>query len=356
LQIVALLSAVIFQITMPDITLEDVAKIAGVSPATVSRVVNNYPHVSQKVRQRVLKVIEDTNYQPNIAARSLASNRTNVIGLVIPNSVANFFTDPYFPRLTEGISIKCNENDYMLSLFICNSKEVERKLLPRVTRKGFIDGIIIQATGLHDESLDFISQGDIPYVVAGRPLKAQEASYVEVDNVDGAFKATMHLIQLGYRRIATITGSLDTAVGIDRLNGFRKAFNDQRISIDEALIEEGDFTEMSSYSATKRLLSQDPEAIFVASDTMAVGVLQALRERNINVPKEVAIVGYDDLPPARNAVPPLTTIRQPIRTFGFKLVETIIDILTNGPKPARKIVFETELVIRESCGMNLLTD
>ena len=336
---------------MPNLTLDDVAKLAGVSTATVSRVINNYPHVRKSVREHVQKVIDETGYQPNVAARSLASNRTNVVGLVIPNSVSNFFTDPYFSRLTEGIAYACNENDYVLSLFIFNSKEIEHKLFPRLTRRGMVDGIIIQSTGLHDEAINYLTEGDIPYVIAGRSINAPQASYVDVENRSGAFKATMHLIQLGRKRIATITGTLDTSVGLDRLEGYRKALEDSRIDIDESLITEGDFTELGSYYATKRLLVHNPDAIFVASDTMATGTIQALREENISIPKDIALVSFDDLPPSRSATPPLTTVRQPIRRFGTTLMETLLDILENGPEPPRKIIFDTELVIRESCGM-----
>ena len=341
---------------MPSLTLEEIAKIAGVSTATVSRVINDYPHVRQNVRERVKKVIEETGYQPHTAARSLASNKTNVIGLVIPNSVSNFFTDPYFSRLTEGIAHACNENDYVLSLFIFNNKEIERKLFPRVSRRGLVDGVVIQSTGLQDEAITYIVEGDIPFVVAGRPMNAPQASFVDVDNQAGGFKATMHLIQLGRKRIATITGTLDTSVGMDRLEGYRKALTDGGIAIDEQLIAEGDFTELGSYYATKRLLTHNPDAIFVASDTMALGVMRALREENISIPKDIALVGFDDLPPARNSIPPLTTVRQPIRRFGIKLVEALIDILTNGPEPPRRIIFDTELVIRESCGMLAAVD
>jgi LacI family transcriptional regulator len=341
---------------MPNLTLDEVAKIAGVSTATVSRVINDYPHVRDNVRQRVLQVIEETGYQPHTAARSLASNKTNVIGLVIPNSVSNFFTDPYFPRLTEGIAHACNENDYVLSLFIFNSKEIERKIFPRVSRRGLVDGIVIQSTGLQDEALSYVIEGEIPFIVAGRPMNAPQASFVDVDNRAGAYKATRHLIQLGRMRIATITGVLDTSVGMDRLKGYRKALNDSRIDIDEQLVAEGDFTELSSYYAAKRLLAHNPDAIFVASDTMAQGAMRALREENISVPNDIALVGFDDLPPARNSIPRLTTVRQPIRRFGIKLVDTLIDILKNGTEPPRRIIFDTELVIRESCGMRATID
>jgi DNA-binding LacI/PurR family transcriptional regulator len=270
--------------------------------------------------------------------------------------VSNFFTDPYFPRLTEGIAHACNENDYVLSLFIFNSKEIERKIFPRVSRRGLVDGIVIQSTGLQDEALSYVIEGEIPFIVAGRPMNAPQASFVDVDNRAGAYKATRHLIQLGRMRIATITGVLDTSVGMDRLKGYRKALNDSRIDIDEQLVAEGDFTELSSYYAAKRLLAHNPDAIFVASDTMAQGAMRALREENISVPNDIALVGFDDLPPARNSIPRLTTVRQPIRRFGIKLVDTLIDILKNGTEPPRRIIFDTELVIRESCGMRATID
>jgi LacI family transcriptional regulator len=340
---------------MARLTLTGIAKRAGVSPATVSRVLNDHPNVREEKRLRVLQIIEESGYQPNFAARSLATNRTGIIGLVIPNSVHTLFSDPYFPRLTEGIAQACNEHDYMLSLFLFHTEEVERKLIPRITRKGFVDGIIIQSTGLDDSVLSEVVEGEVPYVVAGRPLRSPEASYVDVDNVAGANEATTHLIQLGYKRIATITGALNTAAGMDRLEGYRTALLDHGIQFDESLVAEGDFTEESGYYSTKRLLVYDPDAIFVATDTMALGVMRALREEGITVPEDIALVGYDDLPPARNAVPPLTTVRQPVSRFGVKVVETLLDIIQNGAQLPRRIVFSTELVIRESCGMNAST-
>jgi len=139
---------------------------------------------------------------------------------------------------------------------------------------------------------------------------------------------------------------------MDRLEGYRNALADSRIDIDKRLISEGDFTEMGSYYATRRLLPYNPDAIFVASDSMALGTIRALREENIFIPEDIALVGFDDLPPAQSAMPPLTTVRQPIRRFGATLVDTLVDILENGPTPPRKIIFDTELVIRESCGMH----
>jgi LacI family transcriptional regulator len=337
---------------MPNLTLEEIAKQAGVSRSTVSRVINNQPNVREDVRQRIRKVIQATGYHPNLAARSLASQRTSLIGLVIPRSVHTFFTDPYFPRLTQGIAQACNQSNYTLSLFLFNTADDERKLFPRLTRKGLVDGIIIQATNAADELFVQLSQAEVPYVVAGRPTNTGDTSYVDVDNIAGAQNAIRHLIRLGYKRIATIAGPLSTTAGLDRYEGYQRAIQESGMALDERLIVEGDFSEAGGYYAAKQLLVDQPDAIFIASDMMAVGALRAIREAGLSVPGNLGIVGFDDLPPATMSNPALTTVRQPIRRLGIRLVETLLDIIENGPFPPRRIIFDTELVIRESCRIN----
>jgi LacI family transcriptional regulator len=190
-------------------------------------------------------------------------------------------------------------------------------------------------------------------MMIGRPDNPTNVSFVNVDNVTGAYSAVRHLIQMGRKRIGTITGPLDTTVGLDRKQGYLNALNDRGIMIDDRLIVEGDFTEVSGYLGMQRLLRYQLQAVFVASDTMAVGALRALRQAGVAVPAEVAVIGYDDLPLAAIADPPLTTVRQPIRRLGAQAVENLIDILINGPRPPRHVVATTELVIRASCGSNL---
>ena len=335
---------------MSNLTLDDIAKIAGVSRATVSRVVNNQSNVSDRMRQRVQKIIDETGFQPNLVARSLVSKQTKLLGLVIPNNIHGFFADPYYSRLVEGISQACNFFDYTLSLFVFQTEDDQRKIFPRLTQGRFVDGIIVQATGLGDELIPDISEWKIPYVFVGRPLLETEVSYLDVDNVSGAYQAVIHLLQLGYHKIGTVAGALNTSVGLDRLEGYHQALADRGLEIDNNLITEGDFTEISAYGAAKQLLKHQPDAIFVASDTMALGVLRAITEENLVVPNDIALVGYDDLPPAMLANPQLTTIRQPIRRFGYKAVETLLDIIQNGSQPLRRVIFDTELIIRKSCG------
>jgi LacI family transcriptional regulator len=338
---------------MSNLTLDDIAKIAGVSRATVSRVVNNQPNVSDRMRQRVQKIIDETGFQPNLVARSLVSKQTKLLGLVIPSNIHGFFADPYYSRLVEGISQACNFFDYTLGLFVFQKEDDQRKIFPRLTQGRFVDGIIVQATGLGDELIPDISEWKIPYVFAGRPLLETEVSYLDVDNVSGAYQAVTHLIQLGYHKIGTITGALNTSVGLDRLEGYHQALADRGLEVDNNLITEGDFTEISAYNATKQLLKHQPDAIFAASDTMALGVLRAITEENLAAPNDIALVGYDDLPPAKLANPQPTTIHQPIRRFGYGAVETLLDIIQNGSQPPRRVIFDTELIIRKSCGSRL---
>jgi LacI family transcriptional regulator len=194
---------------------------------------------------------------------------------------------------------------------------------------------------------------DFPVVVAGRPFNANEISYIDVDNIQASQIAVSHLIRLGYKRIATITGGMNSTTGIDRLEGYRRAIHAQGWAVDESLIAEGDFSESSGYTAMRRLLPAKPNAVFAASDTMAIGAIRAVQEAGLRVPYEVAFVGFDDLPVAAQSEFKLTTIRQPIVQFGAKAVETLIDTIENGIKPPRHIIMDTELVIRNSCGAYL---
>jgi LacI family transcriptional regulator len=335
---------------MGKLTLKEIAKLSGVSRSTVSRVVNSHPKVSAEVRERVLKIIAETGYQPDPAARSLAMQRSGIIGLVIPRAMQSLFTDPYYPRLIQGIARACNANDYTLSLFLFHTADEEQKLYPRVLRTQLVDGVIVTGAQLDDPLLPQLIRNQVPFVMVGRPAGRPAVSFVDADNVVGAYSAVSHLARLGHERIATITGPLNVTVGLDRRQGYLDALNDRNLLINDALIAEGDFTEEGGYSAMQRLLPHEPDAVFAASDIMAFGALRALREAGLSVPRDVAVVGFDDLPAAAYSDPPLTTIRQPILRAGVEAVEILVDILQNGPEPARHVTLATDLVIRSSCG------
>lgn len=336
---------------MTELTLEDIAKQAGVSRSTVSRVVNGSPSVSAEVRKRVLKVIQSTGYHPNAAARSLASQRSWMIGLVLPRSVSSFFTDPYFPQLTQGIAYGCNNHNLTLSLFLVGNKEDEEKITPRISRRGLLDGILIQTTQNEDKLIGTLVNSSIPSVILGRPFDIEGVSYIDVDNLSAGANATKHLIRLGYKRIATITGSKYNTTASDRFEGYSKAMKAANLPLDQALIAGGDdFSETSGYEAMKKLLKASPDAVFASADMMAIGAMRAIQEAGLRVPEDIAVVGFDDIPMSAQPNIRLTTIRQPIMRFGVKAVELLIDLIENGSKPARKLILDTELIVRDSCG------
>ena len=335
---------------MSDLTLEDIARLAGVSRSTVSRVINNHPSVRGSVRTRVLEVIQNTGFHPNLAARALVSKRSWMLGLVVPRSVSSFFTDPYFPFLTQGIAQACNQHNFTLGFFLVSTKEDEDKIFPRVSRKGYLDGIIVQSGQIGEGLIDRLNNADIPLVIAGRPLQPNNLSYVDVDNVTAAAIAVNHLIGLGYARIATITGPVDNTVGIDRRAGYEQALAQHGLPVEADLMVAGDFTEPGGYAAMKKLLPTRPRAVFAASDGMAIGAMRAIQSVGLRVPQDIAVVGFDDLPMPTPPTPLLTTMRQPIQEFGARAVEVLIDLIENGNLPPRKVIMTAELIIRDSCG------
>jgi len=332
------------------LTLEKIGQIAGVSRATASRVVNDHPNVSPDVRARVWRVIKETGYQQNQAARSLAANRSGIIGLIIPRMVQSLFTDPYYPRLLQGITKGANDCGNTLSLFLFHTEDEEKKLTPKVLSRGFLDGVIIASSHLDDPLIRRLLTNQMPHIFVGRPQETLEASFVDVDNLSGAITAVTHLVRNGRKRIGTITGRLDMSAGIDRLQGYYEALNSRGIKVDEKLVAVGDFEESVAYGAMLRLAERNPDGIFAASDAMALGALRALNDLGKRVPDEVAIVGFDDLPPAATASPSLTTIRQPIKRIGELAVETLMEIIEEGVSPAKRRILPAELIIRKSCG------
>lgn len=332
-----------------SLTLEDIGRLAGVSRSTVSRVINHQSSVSPDVRQRVQEVIQRMGYSPNVAARSLVSGRSGVIGLVIPSRVHSVFEDPYFSRLIQGITAASNRAQNTLSLFLFQNEEEEIELYPRVVKSGFLDGLIITATRMADPLLAKVTVGEIPIVMVGRP-DADGISYVNADNHGGAVEAATHLSRLGFERIGLLGAPVSTTAGLDRLNGFVEGLAMCGKALHPELRVDGDFSERGGHAAMRELIPRNPDAVFVASDTMAVGALRAIREQGLAVPQDIALVGFDGLPSSEESVPSLTTVRQPVTQTGARAVHMLND-LVNGVVTAPVMeIMPVELVVRESCG------
>ncbi|NQX04517.1 LacI family DNA-binding transcriptional regulator [Rathayibacter sp. VKM Ac-2856] len=327
-------------------TLEAVAARAGVSRATVSRVVNNAPQVAAEIVTAVQKAIAELDYVPNRAARMLASRRTQSIALIVPESTARVFADPFFAAIVQGAAMRLADTDYTLSMLIASETSGEKTR--RYLLGGNVDGALVVSHHSGDHSYAALSNS-LPIVFGGRPLSPDERDsyYVDVDNADGAAVATAHLIAGGRRRIATIAGPADMPPGVDRLIGWRSALTDA--GLDDSLVEWGDFSPESGTDAMRRLLERDPsiDGLFAANDQMAVGAYAALREAGRRVPEDVAVVGFDDDIFARSAVPALSTVRQVPVDLGARMAE-LLTARIEGVDVDHRTLMPTELVVRAS--------
>ena len=313
---------------------------------------NNQPGVRSDVRERVWTVVRETGYQPHAAARSLVTRRTQVVAVVIPESVNRLFTDPFFPRLLTGIAFKCNQRHYHLLLALFNENEGQPEMYDRMIGSGQLDGVVVASAHTDDPLFGRLLKEGVPFVAVGSHPD-ERVSYVDVDNLSGARSAVEHLIRQGHTRVATIAGPLMMTSGADRLAGYRLALEAHRLPVVDALVFEGDYTEQSGRLGVQHLLPASPTAIFAGSDVMAIGALKALREARVRVPQEVALVGFDDISIASAVAPALTTVRQPIEHLGSMAADLLLDSLDSGSEeraPTQRIILPTHLVVRESCG------
>lgn len=289
--------------------LEDVAARAGVSRATVSRVVNGQSTVAEKLRERVQTAIDELGYVPNQAARALMTRRSDAVALVASEPAMRIFGDPFFTGIIRGVSMETNRAGLQLVLLMAQDFE-DLVRVKRFLKSSPVDGVLLISGHDGDGLPEELQRLGTPYVIGGRPTHpSQAAQYVDSENVIGAELATRHLISLGRTSIGTVTGPLDMPAGVDRLAGFTQALGP---SFREDLAENGDFTQRGGELATEQLLGRVPnlDGIFAASDLMALGALAALRRAGRRVPEDVAVVGFDDAEFARTADPPLTTMRQ----------------------------------------------
>lgn len=328
-------------------TLEEVAALAGTSRATASRVVNQSPKVSPTARAAVERAINELGYAPNRAARSLVTRRSDSIGLVVAESEERIFGEPFFASLVRGVSDALAGTDVQLVLLL-NRSDQERSRVQRFLST-HVDGVLLVSAHAEEPLLDQLVGGPIPAVLAGRPLRPTSLPYVDVDNTNGAYQAVRHLADRGRTRIATIAGPQDMAVGVDRLEGYRLAVNETEGS-QEALVTVGDFSAASGDRGAQELLELHPDidAIFAASDLMAVGALQALERAGRRVPADVAVVGFDDSVVATTTRPQLTSVHQPISDMGRQMILRLREALDGPSLVPSATVLPTDLVLRES--------
>jgi LacI family transcriptional regulator len=336
------------------VNLEEIARLAGVSRSTVSRVVNGDRRVSPAVRQRVEEVIRLHNYHPNAAARSLASRRTRLIGILIPHAVGVLFRDPFFPVLIQGVAEACNETDHNLTMLMeaADERLASRRVYERVIRGRHVDGVVIAASVVEDPIVTRLQEDGFPFVLVGRHPR-HEVSYVDVDNRGGARDGVAHLIQHGRRRIAMITGPTNMIASIDRYAGYVTALQEAGRLPEPGFTVHSDFTRRGGYRAMQELLASAsgiPDAVFVASDAMASGALQALRDGGLRVPDDVAVMGFDGFEEILVSQPILSTVVQPAEDEGRWAVRTLLELIENPERAPIQRCLTTRLELRRSCG------
>lgn len=327
-------------------TLEAVAALAGVSRATVSRVVNGSTKVHPDVIENVTKAIADLNYVPNLAARTLASKRTLVIALVVPESTAKVFADPFFASIVQGVALHLADTDYTLNMVIASETNPDKTR--RYLMGGNIDGALVVSHHSGDHSYAKLGNS-LPIVFGGRPLSDTEhdSYFVDVDNVSGSTGATEHLIQRGRRNIALIAGPQDMPAGVDRYTGWRQTM--EAHGLDTSLVEFGDFSPLSGMQAMRRVLAtgRPIDGLLAANDQMAAGAYPAILETGHSIPGDIAVVGYDDDYFGLTATPPLTTVHQPSSGLGERMAQVLVKRIEGKPVE-RVTLLPTELVVRQS--------
>jgi DNA-binding LacI/PurR family transcriptional regulator len=329
-------------------TLADVARLAGVSSATASRVLTGSPHVQPATRRKVEWAIDQLGYVRNRAARATRPPRVGSIALVVGEDNPKVFGDPFFPRMLWHTSAALTAAELLPVLLTLHSGW-ESHTVSRYLRSGHVDGAIFMS--MHSKpDFDLTSLG-IPVILCGRPVTGGDTlSYVDADNVEGARKAVAHLLDSGRKSVATIAGPPDMSAGIDRLIGYRRAMAEVGGISDPGMIAYGDFTQRAGEHALCRLIDHRRrlDAVFVASDLMAMGALRALRRLGRRVPDDVAVIGFDDLPVAQHAELRLSTVRQPIEAMAHRLVRELLAQVTAGRRGPTRVVLATELIVRDS--------
>lgn len=325
---------------------KEVARLAKVSTATVSRVVNNYPHINEATRRRVLKAMRRLNYQPNRVARRLRMKRTQTIGLIVAD-----ITNPYYAEMIQSIEEFAYANQYGMLLSNTNEDPDKEKRYIDLLLKEQVAGIIFSPV---NEDFVFSDRDQVKHtavVAIDRRLNKIAVDTVLVNNERGAKEATEYLIRLGHRRIGLITGPSQLTTGRERQLGYERAMMENGLKPDKALIKVGNFKQASGYEKAAELLGlkDPPSAIFVTNNLMTLGALNAIHEKGLNIPADISILGFDDLYWAPSLNPPLTAVAQPTYDLGRNAAELLFRRIANGTGTPVEINLPPTLIIRDSC-------
>ncbi len=335
------------------VTVKDVARLAGVSTGLVSMALADHPRVADATKVAVRRAAEQLDYVPNSAGRALRSRRLGAIAMVIPHSSHHVFSHPYFVEVLMGVAEVASDHDLTVVLSTAKEEQDEEAAYLKLLRGHRADGVIVAAAAMADRNVARLASSGYPIVFLGREPHDPRVVTVGIDDRAGALQATSHLVaEHRLRRVAHVTGPLNHRSAADKLDGYRLALEQHGLPYDGQLVVEGDYSESSGVRACQRLLERgEPfEAIFAANDEMAFGALQALHRQGRNVPRDVALVGYDDIALARVVQPALTTVHQPMAEIGRVAAGRLIQMLDGAAVEPRGVELPIGLVVRNSCG------
>ena len=327
------------------VTIKDIAKECHVSVSTVSRAINSSRDISDNKKEYILRVCKEMGYRPNAVARSLVKNKSNMIGLILPD-----ITNQYYAYISKGVGSYLAKYGY--GLLLCNSdrNEAYEKQYFDFLATQRVAGAIIISVGTKKNNYKIFFDNKVPFVLADNNIRGLNVSFIGNDNFVGAKKIIMHMLDMGYRRIAAIMGNPDASTTINRLMGYKDAYKESGIHLDEDIIVYSKATFQDGLEKAAILLDKNIDAIFAINDTVAMGVFQYCHEHKIDIPKDLGLGGYDDIEQAKMLQIPLTTIQQPQFSLGEKAAEVLINEINSTSIIKQKIILQPRLIIRKSCG------
>lgn len=329
------------------VKIQDVAKQAGVSISTVSRVLNGYQHVSEALKNKVTKAVEELEYRPNQVARSLASQKTNLIGIIVPD-----LTNHYYSRMISSIEEFASERNY--NIIVCNIKENLHKEVKylHVLKEMWVDGVILMHEKIDDQTKDILKNYKIPIVLASVRIDDLDVPAVNINDYQAAYDATNYLIDKGHERIGIIAGDMqDITAGQQRYEGFKAALKDGGIEEKTSYMREGKFHIEDGYTAMEEILDSNevpPTAVFAVSDSMAIGAMNCAIDKGYHVPNDISIMGFDNIDLAAAVRPRLTTVNQPAEAIGCLSMKSLIKLI-NGEAVEKEMILKHTIIERSTC-------
>ncbi|MBA2133527.1 LacI family DNA-binding transcriptional regulator [Capillibacterium thermochitinicola] len=334
------------------VTIKDVARVAKVSPSTVSRVISDHKSISESTKERVRLAMQELGYHPNYIARSLIKCSSHALGLILSRSTESAFSNPFFSEILRGIGKVAQKHQYTLALATAENYKDEAKQGLQMVMERRVDGLILLAPRVNDDLIRELSRNNYPFVVVGRVNGMQHHYAVNNDNIQAAYTAVRHLLNLGHRRIAFLNGPSEYTFCQDRYQGYCMALQEFGVAVDPRYVRNLENHHEDDYRMGKELLKQKPRptAFFLTDDLMAIGVYRAVKEENLRIPQDVAVVGFNDDAFANLLDPPLTTVQIPIYEMGKTAAEMMIAVLHGKEVTPPQKILSSELIIRESCG------